>query len=340
MGLLGRILGRPERRAWLGDALIRDHDPDAALTLRTPQAETLAVAASCLTLYERAFESAAVEGPLAFGAQMRGMIARRLIQTGNAVAFLDRVGGVSVHPAALYEVEGDTPDPAEWRYRVSRNGPTGEERTVLRPASGVLHWRVNADWLTPWQGRGAGELAASSIRLMVEQDRGLTEEAMRRLSSVAIILAMPPNPNNMTSFVRALSNPRKAAIMFADGAVPPTQATLMRTPPVADQHWAAVRNRVQEEVCAAYGVPPELVFSAPGGSRRESYRQWVNASVLPVARVIEEEIEVKTGERVRFMFDDLGSADLRVKANALATLIEKAGMAENEAKQRTGFNRR
>ena len=40
------------------------------------------------------------------------------------------------------------------------------------------------------------------------------------------------------------------------------------------------------------------------------------------------------------MFDDLGSADLRVKANALATLIEKAGMAENEAKQRTGFNRR
>ena len=178
MGLLGRILGRPERRAWLGDALIRDHDPDAALTLRTPQAETLAVAASCLTLYERAFESAAVEGPLAFGAQMRGMIARRLIQTGNAVAFLDRVGGISVHPAALYEVEGDTPDPAEWRYRVSRNGPTGEERTVLRPASGVLHWRVNADWLTPWQGRGAGELAASSIRLMVEQDRGLTEEAI------------------------------------------------------------------------------------------------------------------------------------------------------------------
>ena len=89
----------------------------------------------------------------AFGPALRGYTGRQLILRGEALFILDGVGGLSMTPAASWEVLGG-PYPESWTYKATINGPT--QSTVLElPASLgyciLMYQRSNSQ---PWKGVG------------------------------------------------------------------------------------------------------------------------------------------------------------------------------------------
>ena len=90
--------------------------------------------------WARAFASAKLTPGIvadAFGPALRGYTGRQLILRGEAVFVLDGVGGLSLTPAATWDVVGG-PDPSSWTYKATVNGPS--QAVVLEvPASRILH---------------------------------------------------------------------------------------------------------------------------------------------------------------------------------------------------------
>ena len=100
---------------------------------------------------------------------------------------------------------------------------------------------------------------------------------------------------------------------------------------------ATLRDGITQTTLAACGVPPSLVSGAANASgAREALRIFFRATVLPLARLIEGELQRKLDAPVRFDFRDLAAADVATAARATKTLTE-AGVPVNEAKALAGL---
>ena len=72
------------------------------------------------------------------------------------------------------------------------------------------------------------------------------------------------------------------------------------------------------------GLPPALApgADAAGPALRESFRQFVAASVLPMGRILEAEVSRVLERPVRLTHHELASADVASRARAFKVLIE------------------
>ena len=105
--------------------------------------------------WARAFASARLTPGIvadAFGPALRGYMGRQLILRGEAVFIIDGAGGLSLTPAASWEVLGGA-DPETWVYKTAINGPS-QSVVVEVPASRVLHLMYQRSSSQPWRGVG------------------------------------------------------------------------------------------------------------------------------------------------------------------------------------------
>ena len=98
-----------------------------------------------------------------------------------------------------------------------------------------------------------------------------------------------------------------------------------------------LRGDAAESLLGAAGVPTDLVTgSSSATGRREAFRQFVVATIEPVARIIEAELSDKLEQPVLLSFTRLAAADVASRARAYASLIA-AGMAAADASKKVGF---
>ena len=98
-----------------------------------------------------------------------------------------------------------------------------------------------------------------------------------------------------------------------------------------------LRSRVTEAVLAACGVPVELVQRADGTALRESWRQFVQASVGALTANLAVELADKLETAVEWDLRPLGAAPLAERARTFRGLVA-AGMDAERAARIAGLD--
>ena len=127
--------------------------------------------------WARAFASAKLTPGIvadAFGPALRGYTGRQLILRGEVVFVVDVGDGLTLTPAASWDVTGDA-DPSTWIYKVTINGPS--HSVVLEvPASRILHLMYQRSESQPWRGVGPLEDSAETHNLAMALETRLRQE--------------------------------------------------------------------------------------------------------------------------------------------------------------------
>ena len=301
-------------------------------TLARPAA-TGALEASA-SIIARCFAAADVSGPdqfvAALGPSTLSMIGRSLIRQGEVLFAIEiRDGRVVLIPAASWDVEGEH-DPASWRYRLTLGGPSRLTTLEPVPSEGMVHIRLQSDPEQPW--RGVSPLASAAIagRLSAETMQALSEEAA---TPRGFLLPSPVDGNDPTvaalkADIRALRG--KVALVestssgwAADGAQQrpkgdwePRRLGAAPGAPLIEQAELASR-----EVYAACGIPLSVVTTSEGTGQREGFRRLLHSTIMPLAKIVSEELSDKFEVPISLSFDGLFAADLAGRARAFQSLV-------------------
>ena len=309
--------------------------------------------------YARAFAVATVEPT---GRRTAGLtpavlasIARRLIARGESCHLIDvDAGRVELVECSEWSLYAGGPRPESWRYRCTQSGPH-ETPTEHVPGDQVVHCRYATNADQPWIGLSPLTLAGTTGRLARELERSLADESGGPVGSV---IPLPTDAGD------ASDDPDDAADTFAPlkrqintlrgrcGLVETTAAGYgegraaapgddwkpRRIGPQYTDAENELRAAVEETVLSVCGIPPGLARAA-GGESRESYRRWYAAGVLPLARLVETELQHKLDTpALRLTFADLAAADVHGRARAWRSLAgNEATVPDAEARRIVGL---
>ena len=333
---------RREVRASYTDALtsllIRNAEGDVS---PKGQAHATAAVEACAGAWARAFMCAEVAPELdALSPVLLARVARSLIVDGESLHVI-RVGraGLSLLPVGSFDVLGESPDPATWRYRASLYGPDGTT-TVKRPAAAVCHVRYSEDPSRPWRGVSPLERAGLDADLLSAVVTRLGQEASAKS---AYVIATPTDGQAGTvASLRTDIGAAKGGVVMAEGMGGGwgdkgagtagdgfKQSRIGADPPDV---LRAIRSDVGMAVCGATGVPPSLFeANADGTAQREAWRRFVHGSVAPVARIVGRELADKLdAPGLAFTFDELYASDVVGRAGAFQRMVA-GGMAADKA---------
>ena len=98
-----------------------------------------------------------------------------------------------------------------------------------------------------------------------------------------------------------------------------------------------LRAEVANAVLSLAGVPPTLFGEGRAEGKREALRQFLHATLQPLANVIQREAQAKLLATVTLDFTALGAADVQGKSRAYAALVG-AGMDPGKAAKLTGLS--
>ena len=322
-----------QRDSSFTDSLIAQIVSQASGATLAKPASTGALEASA-SIVARCFAAASVAGPdqfvAALGPSTLSMIGRSLIRQGEILFAIEVAGGrVMLTPAASWDVEGDS-DPASWRYRLVLGGPS--RLTTLSPVAGeaMVHIRLQSDPEQPWRGISPLASAALAGRLSAETVMALADEAS---GPRGFLLPTPvdggdPTISALKSDIRALRGKvalveSQSAGWAADGA---------QTRPKGD--WEARRlgaapgaplieqaDLASREVFAACGIPLSVVTTSEGTGQREGFRRLLHSTIMPLAKIVSEELTDKFEAPISLSFDGLFAADLAGRARAFQSLV-------------------
>ena len=324
---------REKRESSYTDALVSlIVEQSSGATLAKPAA-TAALEASA-AIVARCFAAADVSAPdqyrEALGPSTLSLIGRALIRQGEVLFAIEaRNGRVVLLPAASWDVEGDA-DPATWTYRLTLGGPS--RLSTLEPvaANDMIHVRYQTDPEQPWRGIAPLASAAIAGRLSAETMTALADEVS---GPRGFLMPTPVDGNDPTitalkADIRALRG--KVALVestssgwAADGSQqrPKSDWEVRRVgaapgAPLIEQ--AALASR---EIYAACGVPLALVDESEGTGQREGFRRLLHATIVPLGRIVAEELSAKFEAPISLSFDSLFAADLAGRARAFQSLV-------------------
>ena len=301
-------------------------------TLARPAA-TGALEASA-SIVARCFAAADVSGPDSFrealGPGTLSMIGRSLIRQGEIVFAMEVRGGrLMLLPAASWDIHGDV-DPASWTYRLTLGGPSRITTLEPVPSAGMVHIRLQADPEQPW--RGVAPLASAAIagRLSAETMQALADEASGPRGSLlpTPIDGADPTIAALKGDIRALRG--KIALVESTSSGWASDGT--QTRPKGD--WETRRlganpgaaliqqaDLASREVYSACGIPLGVVLDTEGTAQRESFRRLLHSTIMPLGRIVSEELSAKFETDVGLSFDSLFAADLSGRARAFQSLV-------------------
>ena len=344
----------PERRSSGGDysdIIIRLAEAQAAGT-SADAASTAAVEAVSGAL-SRAFASAGVQGPPwaveAVSPAFLALVGRDLVRRGQSLHVI-RVGDdgrVRLAPAADWSWQDGTDDPMSWNVRTTTYGPAASV-TRLVPASGVVFvtWSVTAG--TPYAGTGPLSWASTTGRLAAQSERSLADEAS---GPVAQIPAVPSDGGDggdedpLAMLKADITSARGKAVLtettaagWGEGrtAAPAADWKPQRLGPIPTEAQARIARDSFERVLAACGCPPSLFIDSDGTSQREGLRRWHLGTVVPLARLLEDELSRKLEADIRLKFDTY-PLDMVSRAQVVSKLVQ-AGVALDTATMAVGLD--
>ena len=215
----------------------------------------------------------------------------------------------------------------------------GPSTTTTRTMSAdrVLHITYATETDSPWRGVGPLQGASSTADLLSELESKLGQELSGPTGS---LIAVPQGVDvaNLQADLRELKGNLALLPTTASGygagfqAAPRGDYDVQRigaNPPMAA---VELRKGVSQAVLAACGVPPAL-GGGDGGSAtemRESFRQFLHASVDPIARRVARQVKAAFDTDFGFSFDRLFASDLSGRARAFQSMVG-GGLPVDEA---------
>ena len=332
---------RREVRASYTDALVsllvREASGSGA---PTGQAHATAAAEAAVGLWSHAFAAARLEPEVsALDPFTLSRIARDLIVSGESLHVID-VGtdGIKLVPIGDHDVRGQSPDPAEWLYRVSLYGPDGgTTRTV--PAAGIVHIRYSVDPARPWKGVGPLKRAGLDADLLSSLLTRLKEESG---APVAHVIPSPVDgAADSTARLREDLKAARGGVVLAEtqmggygdkAGAPASDFAVKRIGADPPDVLRALASETGERIAEALGVPSALlVANSAGIARREALRMWVHCHVAPLGRIVAAELADKLDlPGLSMGFEALYGSDIVGRASAFKRLVE-GGMAIEKA---------
>ena len=266
------------------------------------------------------------------------MIGRAMCDPGEVV-FL-RVRG-SLIPVAAFDVFGTGPAPEDWNYRLTISAPSG---VLTRVASheDVCHFRVRTTADEPWRGRSAWAACPTTAALAARLETSLSNEER---SGVGSVVAVPDASRAHEDGVTAALASAKGAILLGDSAAAQDSGTgrgasgrewsPTRFGPAPPDGQIDLRSAVSMDILRVAGAP--LVdTSTPGVAQRESFRQFLFATIAPIGRIVGKEAQRVLGGDGALDWSALSASDVTGRARAYGSLV-KAGMNKDEARAVAGL---
>ena len=340
---------RRESGGDFSDAVVRLIEAQAAGTA-ADASSTAAVEAASGAL-SRAFAAATVEAAPwvrdAVTPAVLAQVGRDLIRKGDSmhVIRMGAAGMVKLIPCSSWHWEGSH-DPATWTVRATAYGPSTSTTWHL-PAAAVVFVKWGANPGQPYVGTGPLSWASTTARLQSESERSLADEAG---GPIAQMLAIPQDggddgDDDPLKMLRAdISKARGRALLVetvaaawgeGKGAAPAKDWKAERLGPTPPDAMVQISQQSFERVLGACGTPSSLFTDADGTSQREALRRWHLGTVLPLARLLEAELEAKLSTPVKLRFD-LYNVDLAGRTQAFQKLVA-GGVAVNEALMTAGL---
>ena len=241
------------------------------------------------------------------------MIGRSLIRNGEVLFAVEvNDGRVRLIPASSWDVDGDA-DPGSWRYRLSLSGPSRTE-TVEVAASEMIHIRLQVDAEQPWRGISPLASAAIAGRLSAETAQALADEVSGPRGA---LLPIPvdgsdPTVGSLKSDLKQL----RGQIALVESVAAGWASDGAQTRPKADwesrrigaspgQALIAQAEMASREVYSACGIPLGVVIDTEGTAQRESFRRLLHGTVVPLAKIVAEELSLKFEADISLAFDSL-----------------------------------
>ena len=344
---------KPESRDSGGDF------SDAVVRLIEAQAAGEAADASSTAAVEaasgalsRAFASARVQGPPhvreAVTGRFLAQVGRDLIRSGDSMHAIrvSMAGRVELIPCSSWHFEGDGPRDT-WTVRATYYGPS-TSTTLHLPFAGVVFAKWGSTPGQPYVGVGPLSWAHTTARLQSEAERSLADEAA---GPIANLLPVPQDGGDgedgdpLKMLKADLRTARGKALLvettsagFGDGrsAAPQRDWVANRLGPAPSAGMVQVREDAFNAVLAATGTPPSLFVDSDGTSQREAVRRWHMNVVLPMARLLENELSEKLEGECRLVFDGY-ALDMVSRATVVDKLV-RAGVPTATALSAVGLD--
>ena len=336
--------GKVEHRESATDAIVTALISAASGSSTPPAVEALGAVEAAAGLWSRAFASSTVSPQTlvtnVLTPSVLAAIGRGLAVRGEVVFVLDVNGAVELAPAASWKVSGGI-RPETWRYAVELPLPSGGVVKRTLPAESVLHLRYATRASAPWRGISPLGMASETQALAVWIEKRLAEEAS---TATSYVLPLPEGAD-----VEALKTDIKGgrgrlhivdttSAAWGDGSLSAPRQDwrsnrLGASPP---ESLGKLRGDLKADIFGAYGIPSSI--HGTGGSARESYRQFLSSTILPLAKLVIEELADKLDTPTLALdFSELRAADIASRSRSYKQLID-AGMDAVKASQVTGLD--
>ncbi len=302
---------------------------------------------TCVGLLGRCFASAEMGGPdnviSALTPAFLTMVGRSLMRRGELVCAIDTsTGRLRLFPAQSHNVSGGH-NPDDWQYELTLPGPS-ETTTLSLPAESVLHLRYAADPELPYRGIGPLQVATLSGALSAHTIKALSDEASGPVGSflplpatdgdddsVAEIKAFVPTAQGKMGIVES------AAEDFGAGG-PSVQSDFKQVhfQPSPTAAMVELAQVAKLEIYGACGVSPGLFSAAAASSIREALRVFLMTTLLPVSKLVLQELREKLDDTLTLGFEEVRSVDAQGRARAFASMVQ-GGMPMEQAVAASGL---
>ena len=339
---------------WKREATTSQHSEartDASFPRTIPYLTEDAIRTSALEtaagIWANALASAA--GPLP--SHVLAFIGRELILRGQAILYLDTSMGVLRFVPVWYaDVDGSSPFPETWTYRLNVTSPDASQYVRVSGA-GVVHLLWACDPVQPWKGippwrtETASTLGSMEGRLHRESatpfgyllpsiDSTMTEDDVKETADTLNLSRL----NGRLASVQGSIDSSGGEMVTGQGN-PQQRFTPTRLGFDPPQTMIQLRKDVERSVLSCCQIPPSLTTDADGTSQRESYRRFVVMAVEPVLRRLSGELEVKldlTPQQASFDVHALHGHDIAGRAKAFQVLVA-GGKSAEEASRLAGL---
>ena len=267
-------------------------------------------------------------------------VGRSLCRSGESLHMIAVRGGrVTLTPISLWEVHGDA-DPASWTYRATVSGPD-VTRLVTLPSASVLHFRYSPHPSRPWQGRSPVALAMDTTKAATRLEKATSEE----LNFTQQQVLTPRRNQGDYGLADALAPDtiQKIVSAFAEHVstgcfVVPADVQAQRLGPEPPDSFPLIRDRLENALYAAHGIPPALIAArGTGTALREGFRQVLHSLLKPLGALVVEELRAKLHHEANISFDSLRAGDITGTSRAFGSLVT-AGLTPQSAANIVGLD--